>query len=370
MNQTMRWKKGDTSNRLLALDAVRGLAVIGMFIQHFGLQPWNAFVSGNTMILFILCSGISYSLMAGSMLERGTELSVFRARILARSVFIDFTGYLILMLNGPFGVVLQAYAMLFLMALALVKRSTVFLAAFSAVSFWVCPPLMLIGLSLFEGTTLLSDIAGGPLSGMAWLPVFTAGMAIGRLELGRTKTIIRLIGTGAAILVPVKAFSVFILPDIYDAVCSWLAQFPASAAMPDPYAVWPRNTTAPLWHMLFLDAPQGGSAFELLIGTGGSMLLLGAVLLLEKRFPCILSPFAKTGRVALTLYSLQFVFAWFLMLLDRDPTSLAQSAAGDLAIVLVTLMAGWILCCRKTGPLETAIRRFERKFYQADGRMG
>lgn len=89
------------------------------------------------------------------------EAPVFRARVLARSVFIDLTGYLILMLNGPFGVVLQAYAMLFLLALPLVKCSTKKLAAISAISFVVCPPLMLIGMSLLEGVALLADIAGG-----------------------------------------------------------------------------------------------------------------------------------------------------------------------------------------------------------------
>lgn len=89
------------------------------------------------------------------------EAPVFRARVLARSVFIDLTGYLILMLNGPFGVVLQAYAMLFLLALPLVKCSTKKLAAISAISFVVCPPLMLIGMSLLEGVALLDDIAGG-----------------------------------------------------------------------------------------------------------------------------------------------------------------------------------------------------------------
>ena len=38
-------KATPAADRLLALDAVRGLAVIGMFIQHFALQPWSNFVS-------------------------------------------------------------------------------------------------------------------------------------------------------------------------------------------------------------------------------------------------------------------------------------------------------------------------------------
>ena len=107
------------SGRLAALDAARGLAVIGMYVQHFALNERNSFVSGNTMILFILCSGISYSIMVRRMNEKGMEPSAFRARMLARAVFIDMAGYLLIMLNGPFAVVLPAYAMLFLLALLL-----------------------------------------------------------------------------------------------------------------------------------------------------------------------------------------------------------------------------------------------------------
>lgn len=356
------------TKRLLALDAVRGLAVIGMFVQHFALNQWNAFVSGNTMILFILCSGISYTMMAQGMEQKAMEAPVFRARVLARSVFIDLTGYLILMLNGPFGVVLQAYAMLFLLALPLVKCSTKKLAAISAISFVVCPPLMLIGMSLLEGVALLDDIAGGPLSALAWLPVFTAGMVLGRLNLRSTITAVRLAVTGAAILIPFKFFAFYALPEIYQSFCSRLAQFSsASASPPDPYAVWPRNTLAPLWQMLFLDAPQGGSSFELLIGMGGSFILLASVLLLEKKIVLVLGPFAKVGRVALTLYSFQFILAWVLMLFGVDPTAIAQFPMGDIVTVLFVLVFGYLLSLRKNGPLEAAIRKFEGKFCMVKG---
>lgn len=357
-----------SSKRLMALDAVRGLAVIGMFVQHFALNQWNDFVSGNTMILFILCSGISYTMMAQSMEQRAIGSPVFRTRMLARSVFIDLTGYLILMLNGPFGVVLQAYAMLFLLALPLVKCSTKKLAVISAVSFVICPPLMLIGMSLLENAALLADIAGGPLSALAWLPVFAAGMAIGRLNLRNTAAAVRLAATGAVILIPVKLFAVFALPEIYRTFCDWLVQFSsASASLPDPYAVWPRNTLTPLWQMLFLDAPQGGSTFELLIGMGGSLILLAVVLLLEKKIVFALRPFANVGRAALTLYSLQFILAWILMLVGLDPTSIAQFPMGDIVTALLVLAAGCLLSLRKNGPLEAAIRKFEGQFFMEEG---
>ena len=366
MNQETTLKTNSAASRLLALDAVRGLAVIGMFIQHFALQPWSNFVSGNTMILFILCSGISYSLMARGMQERGTAQSVFRARVLARALFIDFIGYVILMLNGPFGVVLQAYAMLFLLALPLARCTTEVLIGISIASFLICPPIMLIGMSLFEGAAMLSDLAGGPLSGAAWLPVFVTGMAIGRLDLHERKTALKLAGIGAAVALPVKLFSVFLLPRLYQLVWDWLSLLAAGAATPDEYAPWPLNTTSPLWQMLFVDAPQGGSAFELLIGTGGSMVLLGLALLLEQKCAPLYRPFANIGKAALTLYSAQFLLAWVLMLGGLDPSSLAQFPGGELVVIAVTLVAGWLLARRKNGPLEAAIRWFEGQFYDKE----
>lgn len=357
-----------SSKRLLALDAIRGLAVIGMYIQHFALSEWSSFVSGNTMILFMLCSGISYTIMIQGMKQKAIELSAIRTRILARSVFIDLVGYLILMLNGPFGVVLQAYAMIFLLALPLTKCSTKILATISAISFVVCPPLMLIGMSLFEKVVLLRDIAGGPSSALAWFPVFTAGMVIGRLNLSNAATAVRLAVIGIIILIPVKLFSIFALPGIYKSFCNWLLQvYNTSPSIPDPYAVWPQNTLAPLWQMLFIDAPQGGSSFELLIGTGGSLILIATVLLLEKRISWLLKSFAKVGLVSLTLYSIQFIIAWILMLIDINPTSIAQFPMGDIVTILLILIVSYLFSLQKNGPIETSIRKFENLFYQSKG---
>lgn len=368
MTKTHETQLAPVRGRLLALDAVRGLAVIGMYIQHFALSERSRFVSGNTMILFMLCSGISYTMMIQGMERKGTEAPAIQTRVLARTVFIDLTGYLILMLNGPFGVVLQAYAMLFLLALPLTKCTTKMLAAISAISFAACPPLMLIGMSLFEGAALLRDIAGGPSSALAWFPVFTVGMVLGRLDFSRAATALRMAAAGMAILIPVKLFSLYALPGIYQSFCDWLLQVSgASPSMPDPYAVWPKNTLAPLWQMLFIDAPQGGSSFELLIGTGGSLIVLAAVLLLEKRASGLLKPFANAGRLSLTLYCIQFIIAWILMFINIDPTSIAQFPMGDVVTIFLILAVSYLFSLQKNGPLEKLIRNFENLFYQSKG---
>lgn len=119
--------------------------------------------------------------------------------------------------------------------------------------------------------------------------------------------------------------------------------------------------------MLFLDAPQGGSSFELLIGMGGSLILLAVVLLAEKKMSLLLRDFAKVGRVSLTLYSLQFILAWILMLIGVNPTQIAQFPMGDIVTVLIVLAVGYLFSLRKNGPLEAAVRKFEGRFYLEKG---
>lgn len=354
-----------SEKRLLALDAARGLAVIGMYVQHFALNERNSFVSENTMILFMLCSGISYSIMIQKMMERGIGEKQLRTKILSRAVFIDLVGYILIMLNGPFAVVLPAYAMIFLLALTLLhcQKRTLFIV--SGGLFLICPPLMTLGLSLFADTALLYDIAGGPLSALAWAPVFVAGMAVGKMDLKNIHTDIHLIISGAIILIPFKLIAVYILPGLRGSFMEWLMQFPAYMGMPvDEYAVWPKNTQPVQWHMLLTDVPQGGSMFELLIGVGGSLILFGTLCLMERKYCLVLKPFCGVGRMALTLYVAQFVIAWLLLLAGDDITgsNIGGVLFGDVLVAVIVLIIGCLPKKNQNGPFETAIRCFEQLF--------
>ena len=300
---------------------------------------------------------------AGKALPEGKESpGKFRTRVLARSVFIDLIGYFLIMLNGPFAVVLPAYAMLFLLALFLIRRSTKTLVLSAVLLFLLAPPLMMIGLSLFSGAALLGDIAGGPLSALAWMPVFVTGMAIGRLNLKSTRTAGRLTALGAGILIPSKLFAVFCLPGLRMAVENRMLQ--AAYTEPDPYAVWPGNTQPVQWHLLFMDMPQGGSLFELLIGTGGALILLGLLLLLEKRLSALYRPFACVGQCALTLYVLQFLIAWGAAVAEIEVTSLDIGSLflGDVMVAAAVTVTGCLLVKLPCAWLEGAIRRFTRLF--------
>lgn len=353
------------SGRLIALDAVRGLAVIGMFLQHFALNERNAFVSGNTTLLFILCGGISYSIMAGRMLGKGTDIKVFRTRMLARSVFIDIIGYLLIMLNAPFGVILPAYAGLFILALLLVRRSTRTLVLTTAVLILIAPPLMILGGSLLSGTYLLRDIAGGPMSALGLSPAFVAGMAIGRLNLQHARTAFLFVVSGGFIIAISKLLATFILPGLNQSFEAWIVSVQGTVVnQPDPYAIWPHNVDSPMWHMLLWTAPHSASTFQTLMGLGIAFLVLGIVCLIPNKLSALLKPFAAVGRVALTMYTLQFIVIWILELAGIE-LGLGSMPLGDLLVAVITVAISWIIALRRTGPLEAFMRRFDQAFTPA-----
>ncbi|MGR6127701.1 DUF418 domain-containing protein [Paenibacillus sp. SER-28] len=357
-------KRRRGTGRLVALDAVRGLAVLGMYLQHFGSNPnVSALVSGTTTLLFVLCGGISYSIMGQRMMDRGAEVTAFRARMLARAVFVDIIGYLLIMLNTSYGIILPAYAAMFVLALMLFRRSPRTIVTTAAVLLVTTPPLMILGLSIFSKAYLLNDIAGGPMSALALMPAFVAGMAIGRFDLTKLRTALSLAGSGIVMLVIGKALAAFVLPNWRVHFEQWLISVQGVAPMqpPDEYAIWPLNTELPMWHMLLQSAPHTASTFQTMIGLGISFLVLGVACLVTKKAPTVLMPFAGVGRVSLTMYAIQFVVVWVLDL-TKIGHSLDEVPYGDVMIAVATLLLGLLFAQRPVGPLEGLMRRFDRLF--------
>lgn len=356
-------RKPRDSGRLIALDAARGIAVIGMFLQHFALNERNAFVAGNTTLLFVLCGGISYSIMAQRMKERGSDASIFRSKMLARAIFVDIIGYLLIMLNTPYGIILPAYAAMFILALILVNRSTRVIIYTAVGLLLFAPPLMILGMSYFKGAYLLQDIAGGPMSALALAPAFVAGMAIARFNLTAKRIAITLAISGFIMLVIGKLLAAYVLPDLTTTFESWLvSKMDLNQAPPDEYAIWPHNVTPPqMWHLLLQTAPHTASTFQTLIGLGIAFLVLGLTFLIPDSIKIVLTPFAAVGRVALTMYALQFIIVWVLTIFNID-YDLSKIPLNDLLVIVITLVIGSIIARMPNGPLESMMRRFDRLF--------
>lgn len=101
-----------------------------------------------------------------------------------------------------------------------------------------------------------------------------------------------------------------------------------------------RKITPAAVRLLALDAVRG-AVIGMLIGTGGSKVLLAAALP-ERKLNLLYRPFAKVGKAALMLYSVPFVLAMDFDAVWTDTFFPHTISRRDVVVILITLAAGWI----------------------------
>uniref|UniRef100_UPI00403E59E1 DUF418 domain-containing protein n=1 Tax=Paenibacillus sp. FSL W8-0194 TaxID=2921711 RepID=UPI00403E59E1 len=158
-----------------------------------------------------------------------------------------------------------------------------------------------------------------------------------------------------------KTLGAYVLPGLSRSFESWLVSVQGTAAMPDLYAIWPLNTEQPMWHMLLWTTPHSASTFQTLTGLGYALLVVGILFFVPKITTAVLVPFAGVGRVALTMYAVQFAVIWLLTLSGINH-SLGKVPFGDLLVASMALIIGWLISLLPHGPLESSMRRFDRLF--------
>lgn len=213
--------------RVLGLDVARSLAILGMLFAHFGgafeattdSDDWAVrvvqFVNGRAMPLFVLLSGAGVTLLL-----RGTTRPV--RQLAGRAVVLLLAG-LLLEYTTPVAVILQCYALFFLLAL-LVRRlsdrwllglAALIVAAGAATRMFLAPHLpkafeYVGGLSehigalrvLLRPDVLLSElVVTGPYSALPTFAFFVVGMWLGRRDLASKRLRVGLLLGGAAIAV-------------------------------------------------------------------------------------------------------------------------------------------------------------------------
>ena len=102
-----------------------------------------------------------------------------------------------------------------------------------------------------------------------------------------------------------------------------------------------RKITPAAVRLLALDAVRG-AVIGMLIGTGGSKVLLAAALP-ERELNLLHRPFAKVGKAALIAIQRSICIGMDFDAVWTDTfSSLAQFPGGDVVVILITLAAGWI----------------------------
>ncbi|ALG12919.1 hypothetical protein AOZ06_44110 [Kibdelosporangium phytohabitans] len=363
-------------NRLLGVDVVRAIAIIGVFVMHFPMTGWlhagppaessgflrwlNIETSSRAMSLFVLLAGVSIALMTGgSKPHTGRRMTTALLRVAVRAVVL----FLISLCIDEFGASVIAYyavLLLFLIPFTQLRPRTLFALSTVSVPLVTLYPIWVFtshtdwmtaevptGLAVLThpgqwGDYLFSLVfTGGGFQVVYGIPLVLAGLAIGRLDLRSQAVRLRLMLVGAGVAVGA-------------CVVSWVAMYPLGFAS----TIDETEPPAMPWQALFAMPGERSlyatSAVGITFMVGVALLLLGGFLMPadRPRWQRALWPLAAAGGMAMTWYAGHFVY----LKVIGNPH--AFSSTHFLAVVAVTLTVSvlwrrWL----QRGPLEWLVHK-------------
>ncbi|WP_051179113.1 heparan-alpha-glucosaminide N-acetyltransferase domain-containing protein [Nocardia concava] len=332
-----------TASRIAAIDAARGLAVLGMITVHVGVLrdpswtdpgSWLGVAAGRSSILFATLAGVSIALLSGRRQPpTGAELVSVRLRILVRALVLFALGGLLTALGSGISVILQTYALLFACCLPFLRwqpRRLLLLAAGWAV---IAPPLtaalgQLVSSSC-EGADVcfgaqVTDLAiTGDYPGLVWMTFALTGLALGRCDLTATATRMRLVAAGVPLMVLGYGGA-------------WLLGRFGSLES----AEYPQLLTA---------EPHSGSTFEIAGSLGFALTMIGVLLFTMNLLHPLLFPVMAVGTLPLTVYSAHIIAVRLLG--DAVPDAIVLAVFLTITLAASTI---WALVVGR-GPLERAV---------------
>lgn len=340
--------------RITGLDVARGLAVIGMFAAHVLLLDefdwtspgtWGGIVDGRSAATFAVLAGVSIAIISGGMTRAvGIALTRARVRIFVRAAAIFLLGALLTSLGTNVYIILEYYALMFVMSLPLLSWSARRLFTAAVVLAVVAPAAQLllargvteVGMAYFPPVYYLVT---GHYPAIVWFVFILVGLGIGRLPLRVTAVQLRLLAGGTAMAVlgyGLGSLAAGIAPR--DATEITAGQLVAGTG---PFDLTPLLTAL----------PHTGTPFEL-VGAGGfAVALIALCLLVARPLRVVLTPLAATGSMALSAYTAQ-IFA-LALIGDGYWRTGNNNAALYLTLTLCTLTACtvWARYAGR-GPLE------------------
>ncbi|WP_182111564.1 MULTISPECIES: heparan-alpha-glucosaminide N-acetyltransferase domain-containing protein [unclassified Actinotalea] len=330
--------------RIVAVDLLRGLAVLGMFAAHVGdaegpwwsASGWLGVADGRSAATFALLAGVSAALLSGGPRPHvGARRRHAVVRVLARALLLWPLGAVMIALGTPVAVILPTYAVMFaLVSLALGWRRRTLLAVAGLLV--VLGPVVWVyaraatATSFVLGTPQPLDVlVGAHYPAVVWMAYLLVGVALGRTDLAADGAAPRLALTGLA--AAVVGYGVGAL---------------GSAR------IAPQHTVR---RALLAVEPHANSAPEVVGNIGVSLLLLAGCLVVSRYGSRLAAPLAATGALALTAYCAQLVAIAVL----GDGVVWNASNVTLAAFVLVTLATTW--AWRATlgrGPLERLLHEW------------
>lgn len=327
-------------SRLVGVDAARGLALLGMVATHvLSLEVYDAdgfatgpsttalVAAGRASALFAVLAGVSLALAnGGSRAPVGPGLARDRRGVAARAGVVALVGLLVGSFGAPVAVILVNYALLFLAVLPVLGWGPRRLVPLGAAWLLVVPVLLhplrdaLVGsgalplspgsspsfTSLAEPGVLLGQLLlTGYYPVLSWTGFVLLGLGVGRLDLRRSATAGAVALAGLAAALGAWAASAALLPRARPSLDVPLG-FPlsggelATSLETGLYGTTPTTS----WWWLAVDAPHSGTPPDMVGVAGSALAVLGVALLVARVARPVVWPFAATGSMTLTLYSL------------------------------------------------------------------
>ena len=372
--------------RLVGLDVARCLALLGMIATHAliadapdgGVTTVQAIAGGRASALFAVLAGVSLALMSGRTTPlTGTALRGARVGLAVRAALVAGIGLVLGLLETSIAVILTYYGVLFCLGLpflrlrapALAVLALVWAGAAPVLSHLVRPVLPERGYtspsldSLATPGQLLSELLlTGYYPAAVWLAYLLAGMAIGRIDLTRTRTALWLVAVGAGTAVLSRVVSDFLvgLEGVREVLARTFTGPGEPGGLADTLEHGTYGTTPTgSWWWLTVHAPHSGTPLDLLHTGGSALAVIGLCLLVARLAPRTFAVVFGAGAMTLTLYSLHVVLripqAWP----DDDVETFARH------VLLVLAIGAAYRLARRSGPVERLIALVSNSFRRA-----
>ncbi len=362
--------------RVVGLDVARCLALVGMIATHAlvsstpdgGVTLVQQIAGGRASALFAVLAGVSLALMTG-----GRSPLTGRARLggaaglVVRAAIVFVIGLFLGSLDTTIAVILSYYGLLFLLGTAFIGFGARSLALLAAAWCVLAPALSHVLRADLPPTSyaspslagLFSDPSGlltellftGYYPAVPWLTYLLAGMAVGRLDLRRAGTAIRLVALGAvlAVAAPLVSGALTDRPGVRAILRGSLDAIPHEGGLADTlehglYGVTPTQS----WWWLATGAPHSATPFDLAATGGAALLVIGACLMLTRLLPSVWAVLFGAGTMTLSLYSLHVVL--------RTPSFWPEDnvATFTLHVATVLVIGAIFRLLGRSGPLEQA----------------
>lgn len=335
--------------RIPGLDLARGLALLGMLAVHIGPTGEGGLVGrlyatphGRAAILFGLVAGVGVSLLARS---RTTSPAAARLRLAWRAAILLPLGLVLQELDHGVLVILQDYAILFLLAIVVLTLDDRWLLGLAGFTAAVGPVVFLWGQmtapeNFTRAAVAISDDAGdivhglvlsGPYPLITWGAPFLLGIWLGRRNLRSPRFRHRLLIGGGVVAVAALVISRALINVLGDA------------------------TEPPGWDQLIIDTPHSQMPLWLVGSTATAVFALGAALVLADLMGRLVWPMVAVGQLALTIY------VGHLLALHLAPEALTSDEVGEAVVLLAAfalaaaaLATSWRAAFPR-GPLEALL---------------